>query len=61
MTNAGNCYYEGNWESARFFSDCRDEVQRVFMHGKPNDVNSGYINQMEREESVAIHVGGATI
>ncbi len=56
MNQDGDRYFEGNWESACFFSDCRDEVQRVFMHGKPNDVNSGYIEQMEREESVAIHV-----
>ena len=56
MNQIGDCYYEGNWESIRFFSECRDEVQRIFMHGQPNDVNLEYIGQMKKEGSVAIHV-----
>ncbi len=52
----GNCYFEGNWESAKYFTDCRDEVQKVFTHGDPNSVNARYIEKMEEGNSVAIHV-----
>ncbi len=52
----GSCYYEGNWESSQYFVDCRDQVQEVFTHGEPNEINKKYIQDMENENSVAIHV-----
>lgn len=56
MSIVGNCYYEGNWESIRYFVDCREEVRFAFQHGLPNRINARYIENMEREASVAIHV-----
>ena len=56
LERKGECYYEGNWESEKYFVDCRKEVQEAFSHGEPNSVNAKYIAEMEREESVAIHV-----
>lgn len=51
-----DCYFEGNWESARYFTDCRAKVQEVFAHGIPNDINTNYILSMEKEDSVGIHI-----
>lgn len=56
MGREGDCYYEGNWESANYFADCREKIQDVFCHGTPNNVNSEYIKCMESENSVGIHV-----
>lgn len=52
----GNCYYEGNWESARYFDACREKIQQVYSHGIPNDINLNYIKCMEAENSVGVHV-----
>lgn len=56
MDKQGDCYYEGNWESERFFVNCREDVQTAFSHGTPNTINANYIDKMESEESVAIHI-----
>lgn len=56
LNREGDCYYEGNWESANYFADCREKIQEVFCHGTPNDVNNEYIKCMENENSVGIHV-----
>lgn len=52
----GDCYYEGNWESSRYFENCREKVQEVFKHGEPNEYNKKLISSMEDENSVAIHI-----
>ena len=56
MCKEGDCYYEGNWESVLYFADYRDKVQFSFCHGTPNNVNRRYIERMESENSVGIHV-----
>ncbi len=56
FSKEGNCYYEGNWESEKYFVDSREEVQKAFSHGEPNKINAGYIEKMENEESVGIHI-----
>lgn len=52
----GDCYYEGNWESEKYFITNREAVQNAFSHGEPNKTNAEYIAKMESEDSVAVHV-----
>ncbi len=56
FAKVSNCYFEGNWESERYFLESREEVQRAFSHGVPNKLNASFIEEMERGDSVAIHV-----
>lgn len=56
LKKEGDCYYEGNWESEKYFIESRKEVQQAFSHGEPNKKNAAFIEEMEHEESVAIHV-----
>ena len=53
----GDCYYEGIRESVKNYITCRAIIQQTFAHPDPNnDTNRFYIEQMERENSVGIHI-----
>lgn len=49
-------YYEGIWESVHYLEPAREEIIKAFQHPQPNAVNQNYIQQMEAENSVGIHV-----
>lgn len=52
----GDVYYEGIWESARNYIPIRKEIQYLYAHGIPNEQNAQYINDMEAQDSVGIHI-----
>lgn len=52
----GDCYYEGVWESISYYLPIKDEIQRIYAHPEPNDINAEYIAAMESANSVGIHV-----
>lgn len=52
----GDAYYEGIWESAKNYIPIRKEIQHLYAHGSPNKQNAKYINDMEVQESVGIHI-----
>ena len=52
----GNAYYEGIWESVKNYISIRKKLQKVYAHGTPNDMNAKYIEAMETENSVGIHI-----
>ena len=56
LTRTGDCYYEGNWESSKFFIDCRAAVINAFAPGPANAENAHLISEMENTNSVALHV-----
>lgn len=56
FTIKGDCYYEGNWESAKFYISNRSHIQDAFAHGTPNETNSNYINEIEATNSIGIHI-----
>ena len=53
----GDCYYEGIWESVKNYIPFRSIIQKTFAHPNPNnDINNSYIEQMEKDNSVGIHI-----
>lgn len=52
----GDAYYEGIWESVKNYISIRKKLQKVYAHGTPNDINAKYIEAMETENSVGIHI-----
>ena len=53
---SGDTYYEGIWESVKNYIPIRSDIQHVFTHGTPNEVNACYIKNMEAYNSVGIHI-----
>lgn len=51
-----DCYYEGIWESVKNYASCRTVIQHTFAHPEPDSKNQARIDQMERENSVGIHI-----
>ncbi len=52
-----DCYFEGIWESVHNYIPLRDTIQHTFAHPAPSDIqNQMYIKDMERTESVGIHI-----
>ena len=52
----GDCYFEGIWESAKNYIPIRSELQALFAHRAPNEINSQYISRMSAEDSVGLHI-----
>lgn len=52
----GDRYYEGYWQAVSYYQSIRHELLRIFKHGVPNDYNQTLIQNMERENSVGIHI-----
>lgn len=55
-TIKGNCYYEGIWECVKYYIPYRSKIQYTFAHPEPNERNRFYINEMEHENSVGVHI-----
>ena len=56
LERKGDCYYEGYWQSAHHFTEIKTELQEVYNQSEPNEYNAGLIKEIERTESVGIHV-----
>lgn len=52
----GDCYYEGIWESVKNYLPIRNLLKYVYAHGKPDEINQRYIDSMEMENSVGVHI-----
>jgi len=52
----GNGYFEGVWQSIRYFEAVRDKLQAIFSHPEPNDYNRKMIRNILDDNSVGIHV-----
>ena len=52
----GDCYYEGIWESVQYLNPVREKLRLVYAHPQPNEKNAALIRQIEREDSVGIHI-----
>ncbi len=52
----GDYYYEGIWESIRNYLPIRDKLLHTFQHPAPNKVNTRYIDEMQNNDSVGIHI-----
>ena len=53
---SGDCYYEGYWESIKYYLPLRNVIIDTFRHPEPNDVNRHYISEISTSNSVGIHV-----
>lgn len=56
LERKGDCYYEGYWQSVHHFTDIKEKLQEVFGHPEPNKYNAELIQDMEKNNSVGIHV-----
>jgi hypothetical protein len=56
LSKSGDAYYEGLWGAASYYSAIRVKLQQVFAHTTPNEQNAALIADMERENSVGIHI-----
>ena len=56
FTFKGDMYYEGVWESIKYLEPIKSDIQKVFSHPEPNEVNEKYIHSMQSSTSVGIHV-----
>lgn len=56
LNHKKDMYYEGIWEAIQYLNPIREQIQHVFAHPTPNEKNRFYISQMEKENSVGIHV-----
>ena len=54
--NNGDLYFEGIWESISYHLPLRDKIQNIFKHNIPSPLNAVYIQDMESQNSVGIHV-----
>ena len=52
----GNCYYEGFWQSIRYFERIKPMLQHVFLHPEPNEYNRRLIKQLMSCDSVGVHI-----
>ena len=56
LSLAGNVYYEGYWQVAQYYINCREELHRAFVHPMPNEYNARLIKEITNSNSVGIHV-----
>lgn len=56
LSLAGNVYYEGYWQAAQYYINCREELCYAFAHPKPNEYNAKLIKEITNSSSVGIHV-----
>lgn len=55
-TISSDCYYEGLWESIRYYLPYREKLIDVFAHPIPDMVNARMIDDIESGNSVGVHV-----
>lgn len=56
LSLAGNVYYEGYWQAAQYYINCREELCYAFAHPKPNEYNAKLIKEITNSSSVGIHI-----
>ena len=56
LERKGDVYFEGLWGAVSYHATVRNTLQHVFAHPVPNEQNATYIADMERENSVGIHI-----
>lgn len=56
LSLAGNVYYEGYWQAAQYYINCREELCYAFAHPKPNASKAKLIKEITNSSSVGIHV-----
>lgn len=49
-------YYEGYWQVAKYYEDCKDELIHTFSHQSPNQYNAVLIKEISESNSVGIHI-----
>ncbi|MCH5237664.1 MAG: alpha-1,2-fucosyltransferase [Muribaculaceae bacterium] len=52
----GDCYYEGYWQSPKYFKEIKDYLKEIFSHPLPNEYNFRLIEEITNCNSVGIHV-----
>ena len=52
----GDVYYEGYWHAYKYYEDIIPEIRSSFVPTDANEYNAGLINDIEKENSVGIHV-----
>lgn len=52
----GDMYYEGYWQAASYFANCKEEVMEAFAHPQPNPYNKELIKEISESQSVGIHI-----
>lgn len=53
---SGDMYYDGYWQSFKYFSNYKEVLYKVFAHDMPNDYNKRMISELEGCNSVGMHV-----
>lgn len=56
LTLEGDIYYEGYWQAADYFSNCKQQIRKVFSHPEPNEYNRKMIEAITSTSSVGIHI-----
>lgn len=56
LTKSGDVYYEGYWQAAGYFNDCKEELREAFAHPVPNEYNARLIEEIKGSHSVGIHI-----
>lgn len=56
LDKEGDVYYEGIWESVQYHIPIRGTILRVFAHPEPDSTNETWIQKLEKENSVGIHI-----
>ena len=56
LKQEGDTYYEGLWGAVSYRIAYKEKLQHIFSHPAPNAQNASYIIDMERENSVGIHI-----
>jgi len=54
--NPDSCYYEGYWQCAKYLSELKDTLYKIYSHPVPNDYNAKLICDIQSCNSVGIHV-----
>lgn len=49
-------YYDGYWQSFKYFSNYKEVLYKVYAHGTPNEYNKQMISELEGCNSVGMHV-----
>lgn len=56
LSLVGNVYYEGYWQVAQYYINCKEELRHAFAHPKPNEYNAQLIKDITGSNSVGIHI-----
>jgi len=56
LKDLGNIYYDGYWQSEKFFGECKQQIINVFKWKIINKKNRVTAEKMQSENSVAIHI-----